>query len=87
MVGALSRFNVNHEQLLPQAKRAAQELGLKAPCHNPYMITVAQFVELFHIADEGIRALIVTLEYDGTSSNKNESIIPFLKYAKAKELS
>jgi hypothetical protein len=25
---------------------------------------------------------IVTLEYDGTSSNKNESIIPFLKYAK-----
>ncbi|HSO86233.1 MAG TPA: hypothetical protein VLQ91_06760, partial [Draconibacterium sp.] len=25
---------------------------------------------------------IVTIEYDGTSSNKNESIIPFLKYAK-----
>ncbi len=25
---------------------------------------------------------VVTLEYDGTSSNKNESIIPFLKYAK-----
>ncbi|HSO89016.1 MAG TPA: acyl-CoA dehydratase activase [Draconibacterium sp.] len=26
---------------------------------------------------------VVTIEYDGTSSNKNESIIPFLKYAKS----
>jgi hypothetical protein len=25
---------------------------------------------------------IVTIEYDGTNSNKNENIIPFLKYAK-----
>lgn len=26
---------------------------------------------------------IVTIEYDGTSSSKNEDIIPFLKYAKS----
>jgi len=52
MVGALARFNNNHEWLSPRAKDAAKNLGLKAPCFNPYMNTVAQLVELFHITDE-----------------------------------
>ncbi|EKE01206.1 MAG: hypothetical protein ACD_21C00193G0008 [uncultured bacterium] len=56
MVGALARFNNNHEWLSNSAKEAAEELGLKAPCYNSYMITVAQFVELFHIADDAIAA-------------------------------
>ncbi|MCK4870399.1 MAG: nickel-dependent hydrogenase large subunit [Gammaproteobacteria bacterium] len=56
MVGALARFNNNHEWLSDDAKAFADELGLKAPCYNPYMITVAQFVELVHIADDGIAA-------------------------------
>jgi len=56
MVGALARFNNNHEWLSSDAKQAAEDLGLKAPCYNSYMITVAQFVELFHIADDGIKA-------------------------------
>ncbi|MBN1367453.1 MAG: nickel-dependent hydrogenase large subunit, partial [Dehalococcoidales bacterium] len=54
MVGALARFNLNHDQLLPMAKKAAEELGLKAPCHNPFMITVAQVVECVHAAEESI---------------------------------
>ena len=49
-VGALARFNLNHDQLLPRAKEAAVELGLKAPCHNPFMITVAQVVEAVHLS-------------------------------------
>lgn len=56
MVGALARFNNNHEWLSDDAKQVAEDLGLKAPCYNSYMITVAQFVELFHIADDGIQA-------------------------------
>jgi len=56
MVGALARFNNNHQWLSDSAKEVAEELGLKAPCYNTYMNTVAQFVELFHIADDGIQA-------------------------------
>lgn len=57
MVGALSRFNNNHEQLLPRAKKAAQELGLSAPSHNPFMITVAQVVESVHAAEDSINII------------------------------
>ena len=52
-VGALARYNLNHEQLLPQAKQAAAELGLK-PNNNPYMITVAQVVEAVHVLEDAI---------------------------------
>jgi len=56
MVGALSRYNNSHQWLSDSAKQVAADLGLKAPCYNSYMITVAQFVELFHIADDCIAA-------------------------------
>jgi len=57
MVGALARFNNNYAQLSPKAKKTAEELGLKAPCHNPFMNTVAQVVEAVHAVDEGIRLI------------------------------
>jgi len=56
MVGALARFNNNYKWLSDEAKEVAAELGLKAPCYNTYMNTVAQFVELFHMTDMGIKA-------------------------------
>lgn len=56
MVGALARFNNSHQWLSAEAQQVADELGLKAPCYNTYMNTVAQFVELFHIADDAIAA-------------------------------
>jgi len=40
--------------LLPQAKKAAADLGLKAPNYNPYMITVAQVVETVHVLEDAI---------------------------------
>jgi len=61
-VGALARFNLNHEQLLPKAKDAAVELGLKAPCHNPYMITIAQVVEAVHATEDSINLINTLLE-------------------------
>jgi coenzyme F420-reducing hydrogenase alpha subunit len=54
MVGALARFNLNHDQLLPLAKKVAKELNLTAPCHNPYAITVAQVVETTHAFEDSI---------------------------------
>lgn len=55
-VGALARFNNSHQWLSAEAKQIAEDLGLKAPCYNTYLNTVAQFVELFHIADDSIQA-------------------------------
>lgn len=57
MVGALARFNNNHDQLSPRAKKAAAELGLKAPGYNPFLNTVAQVVEVVHAVDESIRLI------------------------------
>ena len=57
MVGALARFNINHEQLLPKAKSAAAELGLVAPNFNPFMITVAQLVEVIHVVEHSIQII------------------------------
>jgi coenzyme F420-reducing hydrogenase alpha subunit len=56
-VGALSRFNNNYAQLNKKAKAVAQELGLAAPCHNPYLNTVAQLVEWVHCLEESIKIM------------------------------
>ena len=57
MVGALARFNLNYKQLLPQAKKVAADLGLQAPNHNPYMITIAQLVESIHVLEDSINII------------------------------
>jgi sulfhydrogenase subunit alpha len=57
MVGALARFNNNYSQLLPEAKKAAEDLGLKAICHNPYMISIAQIVESVHAVKDSLRII------------------------------
>jgi coenzyme F420-reducing hydrogenase alpha subunit len=54
MVGALARFNINHDRLHPKAKKAAAALNLKAPCHKPFMISVAQVVELADSLEQAI---------------------------------
>ncbi len=55
--GALARVNNNFDQLMPEAKAAAEELGLKVPCYNPYMNNVAQVVEVVHCAYHGVRMM------------------------------
>jgi coenzyme F420-reducing hydrogenase alpha subunit len=57
MVGALARFNNNYPQLSPEAQRAAEDLGLRPICHNPYMITVAQVVESIHAVEDSLRLI------------------------------
>ncbi len=56
-VGALARFNNNFAQLHKKAKVVAKELGLKAPCHNPYLNTAAQLVEWVHCLEDSISIL------------------------------
>jgi hypothetical protein len=48
-VGALARFNNNNHLLHPQAREIAENLGLQAVCHNPFMNNVAQLVECVHV--------------------------------------
>jgi sulfhydrogenase subunit alpha len=55
--GALARFNVNYDQLRPEAKAFAESLGMGPVCTNPYMNSVAQVVEVVHSAYEGLRLL------------------------------
>ncbi len=50
-VGALARFNNNAELLSPQAKDSAKTFGLVKGCCNPFMNTVAQLVECFHVVE------------------------------------
>jgi coenzyme F420-reducing hydrogenase alpha subunit len=54
MVGALARFNNDFSQLSNKAREAAEKLRIKAPNHNPYMITAAQLVETVHCVEEAI---------------------------------
>ena len=54
MVGALARFNINHDKLHPRAQAAATALNLKPKCTNPYLISVAQVVEIVHSVEEAI---------------------------------
>lgn len=52
MVGALARFNINHEKLNSRAKNIADFLGLRSPVYNPYLNTSAQLVECAHVLEE-----------------------------------
>lgn len=61
-VGALARYNLNAEYLLPEAKAAAKALGLEVGCCNPYMNNVAQVVECVQVAERSFRIIDELLE-------------------------
>jgi coenzyme F420-reducing hydrogenase alpha subunit len=54
-VGALARFNLNGEYLLPLAKKVAGMFGLEPGCNNPYLNSVAQLVETVHVVERSIQ--------------------------------
>lgn len=56
-VGALARFNNNHEFLHPEARRVAREMNLEPVCHNPFMCNVAQLVECIHCTHEAMHLI------------------------------
>ena len=69
MVGALARFNNNYDKLTDNAKKYAEELGLKAPCYNTFMNNIAQFVEIVHNVDDSIRLIDEIME-EGLDEDK-----------------
>lgn len=56
-VGALARFNNNHEQLHPMAWDVAAELGLEPICMNPFHNNTAQLVETVHCVEAAIELI------------------------------
>jgi coenzyme F420-reducing hydrogenase alpha subunit len=76
MVGALARVNNNVDQLSPLAKEAAHDLGLKVPCFNPFMNTVAQIVECAHCLQEGIDFIDTLLEHGIRAEDEQVTVSP-----------
>lgn len=57
LVGPLARLNLNHEQLMPRAKKALQEFGIRLPVKNPYKSLIARSIELVHFYEEAIQLI------------------------------
>ena len=57
MVGALARFNINYDKLFPLAKQTAEMFNLKPVCHNPFMNSIAQLVEVVHSVEDSVRLI------------------------------
>jgi coenzyme F420-reducing hydrogenase alpha subunit len=74
--GALARFNVNYDQLHPEAKKVAETLGLAPVCTNPYMNSVAQVVECVHAVYESVRLIDELLE----EGLKDEGLVQPTRY-------
>jgi len=71
MVGALARLNLNYRHLTDEAKAVAEMFGLKPVCHNPYMNSVAQLVEIMDSLVDSTK-IIDELLSRGLKEEKNE---------------
>jgi sulfhydrogenase subunit alpha len=69
MVGALARWNNNHDKLCEVSRDAARRLGLEPGCCNPYLNTIAQVVEAGHCALDSV-AIIDKLLADGLKNER-----------------
>jgi len=54
-VGALARFNLNADHLLPLATKTAKAFGLKKGCCNPFMNSVVQVVESVQVVERALQ--------------------------------
>ncbi|MFH1742449.1 MAG: Ni/Fe hydrogenase subunit alpha, partial [bacterium] len=61
LVGALARVNNNYDRLGERAKKTAAALGLSSPCHNPFMNTIAQVVEVAECYDRAVEILDILI--------------------------
>jgi len=56
-VGALARYNLNADHLLPLAKKTAKAFDLKKGCCNPYMNSVAQVIESVQVVEHSLQLI------------------------------
>ncbi len=64
MVGALARVNINYAHLSPRAKEVAELFEMNPVCHNPFMNSIAQLIEVMHSVEDSIN-LITKIEASG----------------------
>jgi coenzyme F420-reducing hydrogenase alpha subunit len=57
LLGPLARLNLNRGQLLPHARRAADDAGFAVPCNNPYRALLARCIEVVHAYEEALQIL------------------------------
>jgi len=57
MVGALARVNLKYDQLLPEARKAAEEAGFEVPDYNPFHNNLAQAIEIVHGIEDCIQMI------------------------------
>ncbi|MDW8186419.1 MAG: Ni/Fe hydrogenase subunit alpha, partial [Anaerolineae bacterium] len=57
LVGPLARFNLNRARLSPAAASLARELGLAAPCRNPFRGIVVRAIEVVLACEEALRLI------------------------------
>ncbi|MGQ9731505.1 MAG: Ni/Fe hydrogenase subunit alpha [Candidatus Zipacnadales bacterium] len=62
MVGALARYNINHEWLRPESKAVADLLGLKPGCQSSFFNNQAQIVEIVECTLDAIDLIDKLLE-------------------------
>jgi coenzyme F420-reducing hydrogenase alpha subunit len=71
MVGALARYNLNADLLMPKATEVAGLFGLEKGCCNPYMNNVAQIIECVQVVEHSLQ-LIDELLSEGIKDEKYE---------------
>lgn len=72
-VGALARFNLNYDKLHSEAKKVAAALDFKPVCHNPYLNTVAQVIEIVHCYHHAVE-IIKDLKKNGLDYKEEVTI-------------
>ncbi len=75
MVGALSRYKLNHTHLKPTAKKVAETVGLTPDTVNPFHNNLAQLVECVHSVEDSME-LIHWLLVEGVKREKAPVIRP-----------
>jgi coenzyme F420-reducing hydrogenase alpha subunit len=56
--GPMARFNLCSDRLGDVARRAALDLGIAAPCRNPFKAILVRLVEIVHAFDEARRIIL-----------------------------
>jgi len=54
LTGPLARFNLNYDRLHPRALAAAERIGLRPPCNNPFKMLPIRVIETIHALEEAI---------------------------------
>lgn len=55
MVGALARVNLKYDQLFPEAKELAEQVGFTVPDYNPFHNNLAQAIEIVHGVEDCVQ--------------------------------